>query len=212
MASAQEGATATEGAQRTGREARGSSQQQRGADEHSATPGMVVPVATDVDSATPRDSPQATAVVAGTALDSAYLDPSSPSSTQALWVQPSGARIANRSKVKLVAAAVLTVLALLVGAAVLVTMVAGAMRKTTPPCLDSELDLLIETTLGTIRGMRVETADGSGARVFLGIPYATNISGERHFDLASIVHRLPPTQFPAVRKGPGKAADKGPVA
>ncbi|KAH6936853.1 hypothetical protein HPB50_023732 [Hyalomma asiaticum] len=37
---------------------------------------------------------------------------------------------------------------------------------------------------------------------FLGIPYAANVSEERLFDLASIVHQLAPSPFPAVRKGP----------
>ncbi|XP_070392711.1 carboxylesterase 3-like [Dermacentor albipictus] len=203
VAPTQEGATAAEGAQGAGLEASGSSQKQRGADEHSAAPAMVVPDAPEGDSDTPRDWQPTTAVAAEAALASANLDACSPSSTQALWVRQSWAQTANRTKVKLVAVAVLTVLALVVGAAVLVSIVVGTVHKTTTtPCHDSELDLLIETTLGTIRGMRVETADGSGARVFLGIPYAANVSGNRLFDLPSTVHRLVPTPFPAAHKGP----------
>ncbi|KAL1438082.1 hypothetical protein MTO96_048180 [Rhipicephalus appendiculatus] len=109
--------------------------------------------------------------------------------------------MAKRAKLMFVMVAVLVFFALLIGTVVLVAVVAGTWHKAYRQCLDSGRDLLVETTLGIIRSVRVDTEDGGGARAFLGIPYAANVSGGHLFDVASIVHRLP-SPFAAIRKGP----------
>ncbi|KAL3244374.1 hypothetical protein MRX96_047222, partial [Rhipicephalus microplus] len=106
--------------------------------------------------------------------------------------------------------AVMVVIVLLIGAVVLVTVVVGTWHKAYRHCLDSDRDLLVETTLGVIRSIRVHTEYGGGARTFLGIPYAANISEGHSFDPASVVHRLP-SPFAAIRKGPVAARLKGRV-
>ncbi|KAK8759796.1 hypothetical protein V5799_028936 [Amblyomma americanum] len=69
------------------------------------------------------------------------------------------------------------------------------------PCLDTKQDLLVKSSLGVIHGLSVETADGRGARAFLGIPFGTNVSAERRFELAGSVDNFT-SPFFAVEQGP----------
>lgn len=88
------------------------------------------------------------------------------------------------------------------GMAVLLYLATSRADKVSMPtsCLDSDEDLLVETSLGVIRGLRVETASGHGARAFLGIPFGADVSAKRRFELAASVKNLS-SPFLALEQG-----------
>ncbi|XP_077560613.1 acetylcholinesterase-like [Haemaphysalis longicornis] len=105
-------------------------------------------------------------------------------------------RMQVAARISLVAAAFVGVLLLLV----LVAKAAGAIGKPRL-CAPSDAGLLVNLSLGAIRGVKVEAEDGRRARVFFGIPFAATPPEEQRFGPAHEVTELR-SVFLADKKGP----------